>query len=297
MLSALHIDWLSLTFLDISGTGMRKAGDIHYWNDILGEHFTRDKTKWRVSKPMFGYKEAYQSASGTIVMYGTDGMGLHVIYGAQALQALNNDGTGTERIVKNAVTMGARATRVDIALDIYDGQHNVSDYERDVRRGAANCAAKTWRVMAGSEGGHTLYLGSRYSERLVRIYDKKAERASVFVEVGSNSWIRAEVELKGEQARGFLVACKDNALDDVMLSHLIAAVDFPTIKEWREATKQTGRRVEPTQTKRKDTKTRHWLMSTIAPIMAREAVGDRDFLSKFMNEVYVLINKSGGKPV
>lgn len=295
MFSNLHIDWLSLTIPGFEGVGNKKAGDIRYWNDILGEHMTCDASKWRVAKPMFGYAEAYQSERGTIAMYGTEGMGMHIIYSAQALYALGTAGIYPERIIKNALRNGAKATRADIALDIFDGEASVNSFERCVRARKCRTSSKSWRVLESGDGGHTLYIGSRSSERMVRIYDKKAERAASFVEVGSDSWIRAEVELKGQQAENFMKACKDNDINNVLIGFLTATVDFPTIPDWKAATNTIGAKVEPTETKRKDTKTRHWLMKTVAPVIAREVSQDPEFYASLLTEVNALVERLLGK--
>jgi len=295
MISTLHIDWLSITFPIDSEKSVKRLSDIRLWHDLLAPHFTVGRSKWRVSKPLFGYTEAYVSEHGVQAMYGRAEMGLHVIYSGQALQAMYNAGYDTEGIIKNANSLGARCTRCDIALDILDGASGVDVYAANIRVGRAKSASKTWRNLENAEGGKTLYIGSRASERMVRIYDKKAERAAAFVTVDANSWIRAECELKGDRARDFLKACKDNKIEDVMVSHLVSAVDFPTVADWKQATTTGGKWVEPTETHRKDTKTRHWLMSSVALIIAKEAAHDGVFYAKLLTEINSQIEAILGK--
>lgn len=284
MISNLHIDWLSITIPIDSEKSVKKLSDMQLWEDLLGGFFTCDVSKWRPTKPLFGYTEAYQSTHGTIAMYGRVEMGLHVIYSGQALQSLANLDVTAERILSNARDRNAKATRVDIAMDTHNGQATVRSYEMSVRNGQCVTSSKSWRVLESGNGGHTLYIGARSSERMVRIYDKKAERAAAFVEVGSDSWIRIEAELKGQQADNFLKATRDNNLHDVMCGHLIATVDFPKIPDWKEATSGQQVVIEPTATKRKDTKTRHWLMKMVAPVVAREAAQDPEFYAALLTE-------------
>ena len=52
----------------------------------------------------------------------------------------------------------------------------------------------------GARGGFTLYIGSRSSERCVRIYDKAAERLERAGEVVAGSWMRIELEATGHYA-------------------------------------------------------------------------------------------------
>lgn len=287
----LHIDWLSITIPVNSGDEIDEIGDIERWQKSLGKIYTCDTSKWRVSAPLFSYTAAYTSSHGTIALYGQARMGIHIIYSGQSLQALALKGIDTERLIENAVRMGAKATRVDIALDMYNTSASMRSFQHALETKRAITASRTWRNMQNSEGGHTLYIGSRTSERMVRVYDKKAERAREYEEIGSDSWIRVEAELKGDRARDFLRACENNQLDDVMLSHLIAAVDFPTISDWKDATVATGKAVEPTMTKRKDTKTRHWLKTIVARTIAREVAQDGEFYAELLTEVNALVEE------
>lgn len=289
MHSLLHVDWLSVTIPIDTQRSAEKFKDGQLWRDVIASTYTTDNGKWHTSAPRFGYTHAYTSQHGTIAMVGQASMGLHVIYSGQALQALTSLGIDTERIIKNAVSMGGRATRIDVALDIIGGRSSVDTYVSACRLHEHVCASKTWRIMQGSEGGHTLYIGSRTSERMVRIYDKKAQMAAKFDAVEQDNWIRIECEFKGERARNLMKAFNDNEGTDVLASHLIDAVDFPTIAEYRESLDTGGKWIEPTSTKRKDTQTRHWLRKMVAPVIAREAAQDMEFYASLLTEISALI--------
>lgn len=290
MFSNLHIDWISLT-IPLKDTKQREAlSDIQLWQKSQAKVYTCDSSKWRPTKPMFGYSEAYQSECGTVAMYGRVEMGLHVIYSGQALYQLGVRGIMPEGILENGNRFTGRCTRCDIALDIFDGTATVDTFQSALLKRLAVTTSKTWRTMASSQGGNTLYVGSRASERMVRVYDKKAERAAAFVEVGSDSWIRVEAELKGQQAENFMKALRDNEIEAVMTGHLRSAIDFPSIADWREAMANSGAEVVATETKRKDTKTRHWLLTTVANTLATESADDIEFLTQFNIEVKSLIN-------
>jgi len=291
MQTHLHLDWLSITIPVIHAKQIDALGDMQLWQKSQCGIYTCDTSKWRTSVPQYGYTFAYTSSHGTTVMFGQQSMGIHIIYSGQSLQALEQAGFGAERLIENANKHGAKSTRADIALDIYDGVSSVSSFANALKLGKAVTASKTWRNLENAEGGQTCYIGSRSSERMVRVYDKKAERASAFVEVGSNNWIRIEAELKGDRAKDFMNACRDNELVDVMRSHLQSTIDFPTISDWKRAMESDGVFVEPTETKRKETKTRHWLLSTVANTLANECAEDMEFLAKFQTEVYALIEQ------
>jgi len=295
MESTLKVDWLSITIPHNRDMEMSELENISLWSRFHAKPYTCDTSTWRHGKPMFGYTQAYQSTRGTIAMFGRLEMGLHIIYSGQALQALSSDGIEVERVIENAVKYGAKATRIDVALDMYNGVFEVQDYSNSLSRGAAVTASKTWREIKNSEGGATLYIGSRASERMVRIYDKKAERARAFELVGSDSWIRAEVEFKGDRAKNLMKAFSGNDIDDVLRSHLIDAIDFPTNVEWKQATRSGATTVEVSSTVRKLTKTRHWLMTTVAQTIAKEVAQDGEFYAQLLSEVNVQIERLLGK--
>lgn len=291
MHSLLHIDWLSVTIPVISKGQIERLEDMQLWQASDSKIYTLDTSKWRVSAPQYGYTHAYTSSQSTVVMFGQAAMGIHIIYSGQSLQALVSKGIDAERLIENVQNMGGKATRIDIALDIIDGRATVGTFHDALRQGKCFTSAKTWRVMAGSEGGHTLYVGSRTSERMVRIYDKKAERAAKFEEVDTASWIRVECEFKGDRAKALLNACKDNDFTDVLRSHLIDAFDFPSNAEYQKALDCGGQFVEPTKTKRKDTQTRHWLMKMVAPVIAREGATDPEFYAQLLTEINAQIER------
>lgn len=295
MQTNLHIDWLSITIPVVHKKQIDAIGDMERWQKSQCLIYTCDDSKWRTSVPKYGYTAAYTSARGTIAMYGSQSMGIHIVYSGQSLQALEQAGYGAERLIKNAHSHNAKATRVDIALDIYDGRASVSSFANALKLGDAVTSSKTWRNLENAEGGQTCYIGSRSSERMVRVYDKKAERAAALVEVGSSNWIRIELEAKGDRAKDFMNACRDNDIVDVMRSHLRAAIEFPTISDWRKAMETQGVFVKPTETKRKETKTRAWLLGVVANTLANECAEDIEFLSKFQVEVYALIERKAGK--
>jgi hypothetical protein len=204
------------------------------------------------------------------------------------LQALDSSGVDTNRLINNAVSLGAKCTRMDIALDIVGGTYTVKQFQTAVERKQAKTTSKTWRVMQGSGGGHTLYIGSRASERMVRVYDKNAQMAAKFSnEQGKweGNWVRVEAEIKGDTAKNLLKSCADNDITDVLRSHLVSFIDFPTIPEYAKALSMDGAFVEPTPTKRKKTQTRHWLISTVAPTIAKEIAHDDSFWQELYREI------------
>jgi hypothetical protein len=71
---------------------------------------------------------------------------------------------------------------------------------------------------SGVNGGYTVYIGSRFSEQFMRIYDKRAEQLARGKDVllPDEEWTRVELELKGDKARVVLraLAASDNGQYD-----------------------------------------------------------------------------------
>lgn len=70
-----------------------------------------------------------------------------------------------------------RASRLDLAVDLYDGGELANKVARAARRKVIKTQARQTSVIEGitGKGGVTTYLGSRGSTRFMRIYDKNAE--------------------------------------------------------------------------------------------------------------------------
>lgn len=119
--------------------------------------------------------------------------------------------------------MATRITRLDLQVTLQD-----DDVDRDWTEIALSQCSMDGRVdsgllktrrIAGTPDGVTLYIGSRSSDRFIRIYDKTAESNGVWPE---RSW-RWEIEYK--KARATMVAGRflragatDRAIQDIVSS-------------------------------------------------------------------------------
>ncbi len=109
-------------------------------------------------------------------------------------------------------------TRLDLALDDRRGLVTYDRLVAAVEAGAVVSRARrcSWTVGRatddGSLAGWTLYIGSRTSEGVVRIYDKRAERQERVGAVGAGSWVRVELECKGELAEAMAPAVLEHGL-------------------------------------------------------------------------------------
>lgn len=80
-------------------------------------------------------------------------------------------------------------TRVDLAYDFFDSGTSVREiWTRHIEPAFLGKKLKTSFIQSGK--GDTIYIGSRYSNYMIRIYDKGKEQKT------SHDWIRFELEIK-----------------------------------------------------------------------------------------------------
>lgn len=137
-------------------------------------------------------------------------------------------------LIRWAFKSGARFTRLDVALDLLDcPEAQVSDLLAAMRDGKAKTSGKTWSLIEGSKKGRrgfTLYVGSRQSEKFLRVYDKGAEQGV------KRSWIRAELECKGDYAQAIAARLEAEGLD-FGRAEIKRFADFPMLEWWQSAVK------------------------------------------------------------
>ena len=213
------IDWLSFT--DVANA------DIFTSLSELG--FMRDEFM-ESDKGAFGYKKMLLHKGSTIrVLYdGNDGMGIHYDCSGSSIKELflhyqenlmqeTPFGPGIEMdlSVLKELFMHIRnvghVTRLDLAIDDKNEPYFmlpelqlILEMQRFVSK------FRSWRLVkdsttSGDLVGATLYLGSRQSDIMLRIYDKQLEQIAKGVkDADAVPWIRWELELKNEYANTVL---------------------------------------------------------------------------------------------
>jgi len=185
-------------------------------------------------------------------------------------------------------TTKRKATRIDYAIDITHSSFRTSMVRRHLKAGEA----VTHALSALQTGdifleGDTQYVGRKGSETYTRVYDKKAEMGADF------SWTRIETVYQGERAKPSLEAyCKGASCGQLIRRH----VDFPEWEDWNRIMVNPRAEVHiPSHISR----TREWLLGTVAKSMAREISLDDDhtfwfdFIERVKAEIS-LIDIGGG---
>jgi hypothetical protein len=195
---SITLDWISFTFKEYTHEAEQWISDYASLESVVP------------TTPRNGYSEACQDKNGILRMwnYAREEMGNHVIISGSTLQnILEHYAIDQQTLLGSIVNAGGSITRLDLATDAKNEQVDYADiWARLERRDYIGNAQKT-AILRGSDGGTTIYIGSRTSERFLRLYDKAIQSGN-----SSIQWARLELETKGMVARGLanLLVSTDN---------------------------------------------------------------------------------------
>lgn len=264
-----HLDWLSLTFP--KNTLVQNVFALCDWHYAGGG--------------MHGYKFKYEDSITRMVWYEgaeRDDMGCHLTITGEALSMLRSHFGGTDAgVVSNLVSWQPVASRVDLALNIRGGKLTPRKCYEAVKRGALKAKTRSYRFVEGKNGdisGDTLYLGSPQSDRMCRIYDKKAERRLA----GVDEWLRIELQTRSDRAKNAFASTRDNGSSSAVAGHLEDFITWDN-PEYTEALGWDA--VEPDELPVPDRNRRRWLLTQCAPALAKEASMSPEFYNQFLEEV------------
>jgi len=134
-------------------------------------------------------------------------MGICVQASGKALHVLRNEIMPDFGLLSWAAKQGAHIKRVDYAIDLVNDDYITPiALFAAVETGEIGFKGKSYQWLEKSpknapstrQGGSTLYLGSRSSDRFLRVYDKAAQKKLMGV-----SWTRLELELKDRRAQQY----------------------------------------------------------------------------------------------
>jgi len=127
-------------------------------------------------------------------------------------------------------TEAGHVTRLDVAIDDHAELVTFERLHDAIESGALVSKARQARWIIGKNAesaerqGWTLYIGTRKSAAMVRIYDKAAERAAAGAEVGG-PWVRVELEAHRKYADALTRAVLDGG-PEVALSQIAERIRF-----------------------------------------------------------------------
>lgn len=271
------IDWLAYTlhWNQDALQNFRHGYDLAALASILTGHFNA----WIPQKPCNGYPYVVSAAdcTGLRVMASEPNspMGVHVSWAGSALREVD-----PRNVLHNALAIGAVVRRIDLAVDIHDQTYPYL-FEKMLLEKTAVTQAKSHQIIT-SNTGWTVYVGSRTSEKFLRIYDKQAESGL------DHPLTRVELECKGDYAEGVAQHVNQEGYNNFP-SIIKAFCDFPDHYLWKEhLASPTLSPGIPKKEKTYDTK--RWLMESVAPALAKIMVQDHDFYVSFLLKVMTIAN-------
>ena len=182
-------DWLSVTSHKDTPEDMAEmlGLNVMQFDEIRGLH---------------GYKRSLFYDGIRINFDGTEEMGVNLEMSGQGCRNFETFGHGDWQGLFKLFTSDRKmynVTRLDIAYDDHTGLLDVSKIARSTRKGWYVARAKSWNVDYSNKGT-SVYIGSKKSEILIRIYDKAAERG-----FPDKHWVRCELQLRRERALNFIL--------------------------------------------------------------------------------------------
>lgn len=184
---SITLDWLAFTFLEDT----HEAGT---WIRL----YASDKTNVAIAARN-GYREAYATKTGVVVQWNVDReeMGYHVVIAGSAIRnILERHDMDQKALVQTVIDAGGNITRLDLAKDLQGVAISLDKIYQALEHGEHSGTARKFAQIHSINGGNTVYVGSRKSEKFIRVYDKMAES-----HLQGGTWYRFELETKGMVAR------------------------------------------------------------------------------------------------
>lgn len=234
-------DWLSWTFKELCTP-----------SDVLSMLGYKESEFVALPTGRYGYFNQLKHTRYPIsILYnGREGMGVHVDVSGSALadvlshfraSRLSSTPFGTTAYHSETfssvlydllacIRKSGNFTRFDSAIDDIGAKfYTVADLYNEIKSGNCVCKFRKYknleeRQFSGDVTGHTLYLGSRTSEIMFRVYDKQLEQNQKALSSGSDPvltpWVRWEMELKDSRADAFV----DSLLSGISLPQATVGV-------------------------------------------------------------------------
>lgn len=143
---------------------------------------------------------------GININYGSDDPDkfLWVELSGQGCRAFESFGSGDYDGIFQWIlnTDGVQITRLDIAFDDREGLLPLRNVVEGLRGFDYVSPFKKWDINEDSDGGYTIYIGSKLSDFFFRIYDKAIERG--FKDRSCGPWVRVEAQLRHDRADAWL---------------------------------------------------------------------------------------------
>lgn len=178
-----------------------------------------------------------------------------------------SEGRFISSTIRDLVSGEANLTRIDAAID-YHGEAEIGEvvdlFESEPGWTKARTVVPYQELRRDAEGVSRawsgVYIGSRSSQRFLRVYDKARETGI------DGQWTRIELVTRDSYAAALGESIVINGLPDATRG-MIRQVADPPLDWWQEAV--SGGAAESPPVGRKVTDTDRWLIETVLPVLER----------------------------
>jgi phage replication initiation protein len=213
------VDWVQVTFLHVKN--LREV------LEIIG---MEDAEFADMENGLFGYRGQLRRGNISVLYDGQPGTGIHLLMTGSGCRQFEEESEIDWYIFfKRIIEVQGRLTRLDVAVDDFEGYFKVPYLIRISKEGRCRSKFKKARYMEtidledGSTGGSTIYFGSPSSDIQIRVYEKNHEReaAGKELEEGTEIWNRTEIQARDERA--FMIAAYI-ASGEMELGQIVAGI-------------------------------------------------------------------------
>ena len=228
-------------------------------------------------KPHNGYSDGSRFADGRQLWVAPERpeMGIHWVWDGQACDNCPKDPID---LIKWLDCFGFSFSRVDLAIDIRNGNLRPEQATREIENGDIRTLAKE-RDYYGQAGkaGYTQMVGKYSSEISLKLYNKAAQMGI------DGDYTRIELTLRKKRAgkaMRHIVQHRD------FRGLVVAFADFPKWNEWHQVMAVTPVKLPAERT---TSRTKEWLIRSAASALAKQLIldGDEKFYFQFLDAVKI----------
>lgn len=251
------IDWLRFTIPYKSGTIHENIGD---W---FGDAELTEK------RPILSYNMAMGNELFTAYWH-TDHKEFKIMLEmtGKQLSSARKSGIDERDILRKAESKGAVFKRLDFAVDLFDAEANPMDvlecWRTDQFDTVAQSVSVVMKETRKERTGSTVYIGSRSSERLIRVYDKGKQSNTDL------DWTRVELEAKGLRGDQLATEMIKSGVTSAGLSMLVDVVAWSDIDWWNNIFSGEFEIVRIDSLGRPETNRERWLRTVVVPVIEDE---------------------------
>jgi len=190
---------------------------------------------------------------------------LLVMTGTQLSEYRKGGNTESDLLV-HFIKLKGNFTRLDFAMDIFDSEGKPEDLYNRWHTPGLITKARSVNIVQGrrekENTGTTVYIGSRQSERMIRIYDKGKQSGLKL------DWLRAELEYKGGRANQLAEAMTKYGINNGGVVHMRQFIQFTDVDWFEKALQGEYEEFEIESIGRPETDHDKWLRKVVLPAVS-----------------------------